>query len=128
MTSAMPSRVQIPFKSVFFQTFSSQLISCVNNCAGPSSIQGLSPAFQICVSYIHIHLQGRIQEFLIGGGGGGPNFGSERPVELFCGKLLLPHTPSQQSRLHVIISWPLTVYLNSTRKGCTLGTSSSCAW
>ena len=22
--------------------------------------------------------------------------------------------------------WPLTVYLNSTRKGCTLGTSSSC--
>ena len=29
-----------------------------------------------------------------GGGGGGPNFGSKRTVELFCGKLLLPHTPS----------------------------------
>ena len=25
-------------------------------------------------------------------------------------------------------SWPLTVYLNSTRKGCTLGTSSCCVW
>ena len=32
--------------------------------------------------------QGRIQEFLIGGRGG-PNFGSERTVELFCAKLLL---------------------------------------
>ena len=32
--------------------------------------------------------QGRIQEFLIGGRGG-PNFGSERTVELFCGKFLL---------------------------------------
>ena len=31
--------------------------------------------------------QGQIQEFLIGG----PNFGSERIVELFCGKLLLQH-------------------------------------
>ena len=32
---------------------------------------------------------GRIQEFLMGvgsGGGGGPKFGSERTVELFCGK------------------------------------------
>ena len=27
------------------------------------------------------------------GGGGGPNFGSERTVELFCGKLLLPPIP-----------------------------------
>ena len=46
--------------------------------------------------------QRRIQEFLIGGGGrgggvGGPNFGSERTVELFNGKLLLPNTPSHQS-------------------------------
>ena len=32
--------------------------------------------------------QGQIQEFLIGGRGG-PNFGSERTVELFCAKLLL---------------------------------------
>ena len=30
----------------------------------------------------------RFQEFLFGGGGG-PYFGSERTVELFCGKLLL---------------------------------------
>ena len=34
----------------------------------------------------------RYQEFLIKGGGGGPNFGSERTVELFCGKLLLTET------------------------------------
>ena len=32
-----------------------------------------------------ITFQGQIQEFLIGGRG--PNFGSERTVELFCGKL-----------------------------------------
>ena len=32
-----------------------------------------------------------------GGGVGGPNFGSERTVELFNGKLLLPNTPSHQS-------------------------------
>ena len=31
---------------------------------------------------------------------GDPNFGSERTVELYCGKLLLPHTPSHQSQLH----------------------------
>ena len=30
-----------------------------------------------------------MQEFFIGVGGG-PNFGSERTVELFCGKLLFP--------------------------------------
>ena len=46
------------------------------------------------------------------GGGGGANFGSEKTVELFCGKLL-PHTLSHQSQLHVIIPWPLIVYLNS---------------
>ena len=33
-----------------------------------------------------------MQEFFIGVGEG-PNFGSERTVELFCGKLLFPHTP-----------------------------------
>ena len=33
--------------------------------------------------------QERIQVFLMGGGGrGGPNFGLERTVELFCGKCL----------------------------------------
>ena len=30
---------------------------------------------------------------------GGPNFDSERTVELFCGKLLLPHTTPPTSRL-----------------------------
>ena len=47
---------------------------------------------------------------------GEPNFGSERTVKLFCGKLLLPytsHTPSHRSRLHVTIPWPLTVYFAS---------------
>ena len=59
----------------------------------------------------------------------GPNFGSERTVGLLWGKLLSPTpAPSHQSRLYVIIPWPLTVYLDSTRKGCTLGTSSSCVW
>ena len=42
--------------------------------------------------------------------------------------LPIPLTLSHQSRLHVIIPWPLTVYLNSTRKGCNLGTSSSCTF
>ena len=37
-------------------------------------------------------LQGEIQEFFIGVGGG-PNFGSERTVELFCGKLLFSTPP-----------------------------------
>ena len=61
-------------------------------------------------------------------GGGGPNFGSERTVELFYGKSLLsppphPHTPSHQLRLYVIIPWPLTVYLNCTRNASV---NSSC--
>ena len=47
-------------------------------------------------------------------GEGGPNFGSERTVELFCGKLLLLHTPSHQSRLRVIIPCPCA------RKGCII--------
>ena len=41
-------------------------------------------------------------------------------VARFCGKLLLPHTPnthSHQSRLHVIIPWPLTVYLRAGPRG-----------
>ena len=37
--------------------------------------------------------QGRIQEFFIGVGGGGPYFSSERTVELFGGKSILPNTP-----------------------------------
>ena len=59
-------------------------------------------------------------------GGGGPNFGSERIVELFYGKSLLPpppNTPSHQLRLYVIIPWPLTVYLNCTRNASV---NSSC--
>ena len=39
-----------------------------------------------------------------------------------------PHSPSHRPRLHVIIPCRLTVYLDSTCKGCTLGTSSSCVW
>ena len=72
--------------------------------------------------------RGGSRNFWLGWGGGGPNFGSERTVELFWGKLLFPHTPSHQWWLHVIIPWPLTVYLDSTCKGCTLGSSSSCVW
>ena len=47
--------------------------------------------------------RGGSQNFWLGNGG--PNFGSERTVELFYGKLLLPppHTPSLQLRLYVII-------------------------
>ena len=55
-------------------------------------------------------IQGRIQEFLMGVGG------VQTLVQkgLFCGKLLLSytpqaHTPSHQSRLHVVIPWPLSV-------------------
>ena len=49
---------------------------------------------------------------------GEQNFGSERTVELFCGKLLLPytsHTTSHRSRLHVTIPCPLTVYCFACR-------------
>ena len=60
------------------------------------------------------------------GRGGGPNFGSERTVEIFCCKFLLPNTDSHQSQFHVIIPWALNVYVNSTRKGCILGISFSC--
>ena len=75
--------------------------------------------------------QGRIQEFLIGGG-------SKFWFRKDCWTLLrqitspphtpYPHSPSHQPRLHVIIPCRLTVYLDSTCKGCTLGTSSSCVW
>ena len=48
------------------------------------------------VDYFDLWFRGGpwIQEFLIGkgGGGGGGGVGSERPVELFCGKLLLTET------------------------------------
>ena len=44
------------------------------------------------ITQIVLTQQGQIQEFFIGGWGG-PNFGSERTVELFCGKLLLPTPP-----------------------------------
>ena len=37
------------------------------------------------------NIHGWIKGFLIGGGGS-PNFGSEKIVELFCGKLLLTET------------------------------------
>ena len=45
---------------------------------------------------------------------GEQNFGSERTVELFCGKLLLPYT-SHRSRLHVTIPWLVTVYCFACR-------------
>ena len=48
--------------------------------------------------------------FYWGGGGEGPNLGSEKTVEFFCSKLLLTHTPphpSYQLWLHVIIPCPL---------------------
>ena len=41
--------------------------------------------------------RGGSRNFLLGRGEGGPNFGSERTVKRFCGKLLSPHTPSHQS-------------------------------
>ena len=45
----------------------------------------------------------------------------EGTVELFCGKLLLPYTPSHHSWLHVVNTpWLVAVYLNSTRKGCII--------
>ena len=49
-------------------------------------------------------------------------------LNIFRVNYFSPKPPStMHSRLHVIIPWLLTVYLNSTRKGCTLGSSSSCA-
>ena len=60
----------------------------------------------------YINNRGGSRNFLLGEGG--PNFGSERTAELFCGKLLLLHTPSHQSRLRVIIPCPCA------RKGCII--------
>ena len=78
----------------------------------------------------------QIQELFIGGGGGGgPNLFSKRTVELFCGKLLLTHTPNPTPLPPVVVAhytdvilWPLTVHLNSTHETFNLGASSSCAW
>ena len=74
--------------------------------------------------------QGRIQEFLTGGFQTLVQKGLLDSFEAnyFSPTPPTPPTPSHQSRLHVIIPWPLTVYLDSTRKGCTLGTFSSCFW
>ena len=57
----------------------------------------VSYLFLICYIYVRegslgVQCQGRIQEFFIAGGGGGsPNFGSERTVELFCGNEITSH-------------------------------------
>ena len=48
------------------------------------------------------------------GSGGGPNFGSERAVELFVANYFTPHPP-HQSRLHVIIPWPPAMYCVASR-------------
>ena len=75
---------------------------------------------------LHWDYQGRIQECFIGGS----KLLFRKTFGLFWGKLLFPTPPppSPHSRLYIIIPWPLTVYLDSTRKGYTLGTSSSCVW
>ena len=60
-------------------------------------------------------------------GNGGPNFGSERTVELFYGKLLLPPPPHSLPPVAVVRHnnpWPLTVYLICT---CNASVNSSCA-
>ena len=50
-----------------------------------------APAEDLIGSELRVtSLQGEIQEFFIGVGGG-PNFGSEKTVEIFCAKLLPPH-------------------------------------
>ena len=67
------------------------------------SIDGMNILLFYELSWYFRRKQGRIQECLIGGGGGGSKL---------CGKLL-PHTLSHQSQLHVIIPWPLIVNLNS---------------
>jgi len=63
--------------------------------------------------------QGRIQEFLIGGGGGEEvqTLVQKGLLNFFVANYFSP-TPLPTSRLHVKIPWPLTVYFNSTRKGC----------
>ena len=63
--------------------------------------------------------------------GGGPNLVHIGMLDSFEANYFssTPSTPPLHLLwLHVIIPWPLTVYLDSTRKGYTLGTSSSCVW
>ena len=50
---------------------------------------------RILKSTINNNVKGKIQVFLIGS----PHFGSERTVELFCGKLLLTETATSLSNL-----------------------------
>ena len=42
-----------------------------------------------------------IFDWVGGGGGGGSNFVSEKTVELFCGKLLLPQNPHTPTPPHL---------------------------
>ena len=52
-------------------------------------------------------------------------FGSERTIELFLRQISSPPpptpAPTSRGRADFIFPWPLTVYLNSTRKGCITG-------
>ena len=52
-----------------------------------------------------------------GGGVGGQTLVQKGLLNFLMANYFSP-TPLLTSRLHVKIPWPLTVYLNSTRKGC----------
>ena len=78
------------------------------------------------ITQIVLTQQGRIQEFFIGGGGGSKLW-FRMDCWTFLSQITSPHTPSHQSRLHVINPSPLTCTWILLVKGCTLGTFSSCA-
>ena len=89
-------RVSMRFKLATVRVIWSQLyyvifLNCTSHLLFIYSHGMISSAIYCNGMFDLITLQ--IQELFIGGGGEGPNLGSERTVELFCGKLLLTHTP-----------------------------------
>ena len=88
-----------------------------------SCLLTLNPLRRTTVFFKSVNTQGRIQEFFIGGV---QTLVQKGLLDFLEANYFISHTPSPQLRLYIIIPWPLTVYLDSTRKGYTLGTSSSC--
>ena len=93
------ARVQVIWSQLYYVIF----LNCTSHLLFIYSHGMISSAIYYNGMFDLITLQ--IQELFIGGGED-PNLGSERTVELFCGKLLLTHThtphPSHQLWLHII--------------------------
>ena len=81
------ARVRVIWSQLYYVIF----LNCTSHLLFIYSHGMISSAIYYNGMFDLITLQ--IQELFIAGGGEDPNLGSERTVELFCGKLLLTHTP-----------------------------------